>query len=128
MSNPIHVLHVDDDPSFGELLGEYLRYEDERFEVTTATSADEGLQHLADDSNPVRCLVSDFEMPHMNGLEFLKTVRQTHPDLPFILFTCKGPEEVARGAMSAGATEYLRKSGGSEQYTVLANLVRNAVD
>lgn len=85
MSNPIHVLHVDDDPSFGELLGEYLRYKDEQFEVTTATSADKGLQHLTNDSKPVHCLVSDFEMPHMNGLEFLKTVRRTHPGLPFIL-------------------------------------------
>lgn len=128
MSNQIHVLHVDDDPSFGELLGEYLRREDEQFEVTTATSAAEGLQHLTDDSRPVHCLVSDFEMPHMNGLEFLKTVRKTRPELPFIFFTCNGSREVAHDAISAGATEYLQKNGGFEQYTALADLVQNAVD
>jgi PAS domain S-box-containing protein len=58
----------------------------------------------------------------------LETVRDHHPDLPLILFTGKGSEEVASEAISAGVTDYLRKEGGSEEYAVLARQVRSAVE
>ena len=50
-----------------------------------------------------------------------------HPDLPFILFTGRGSEEVASEAISAGATDYLQKETGTSQYAVLANRIENAV-
>jgi PAS domain S-box-containing protein len=65
-------------------------------------------------------------MPEQNGLEFLHTVRETHPELPFILFTGKGSEEIASEAISAGVTDYLQKRG-SEQYDRLATRIRHAV-
>lgn len=46
---------------------------------------------------------------------------------PFILFTGKRNEEIASEAISAGVTDYMQKEGGTDQYTVLANRVRNAV-
>ncbi|MFB6149445.1 MAG: PAS domain S-box protein, partial [Halobacteriales archaeon] len=49
-------------------------------------------------------------------------------DLPFLLFTGKGSEEVASDAITAGATDYLQKGSGTEQYELLANRVVNAVD
>ncbi len=67
-------------------------------------------------------------MPNQNGIEFLHAVRDDYPDLPFILFTGKGSEEVASKAISAGVTDYLQKEAGTDQYTVLANRIRNAVD
>lgn len=128
MSRPVRVLHVDDEPSFGELVVEFLQREDDRFEVTTVTSAGEGLTHLAADGQEIDCVVSDFDMPDKNGIAFLQTVRDTHPDLPFILFTGKGSEEVASEAISAGVTDYLQKERGTDQYTVLANRIWNAVE
>lgn len=67
-------------------------------------------------------------MPGTGGLEFLQTVREEYPHLPFILFTGKGTEEVASDAISAGVTDYLERNIGTEQYELLANRIRNAVD
>jgi PAS domain S-box-containing protein len=128
MDNPVHVLHVDDDPRLGELVAEFLKRESDHLDIATLTSANEGLEYLDDDGHTVDCIVSDFDMPHMTGIEFLETVREDHPELPFILFTGKGSEEVASEAISAGATDYLQKGSGTEKYTVLANRIRNAVD
>jgi PAS domain S-box-containing protein len=90
------------------------------------TSADEGLAHLAETA--VDCIVSDYEMPGQNGIEFLEAVRADYPDLPFVLYTGKGGEEVASDAISAGVTDYLQKEAGTSQYAVLANRVANAVE
>jgi PAS domain S-box-containing protein len=76
----------------------------------------------------VDCIVSDYDMPGRNGLAFLDAVREDHPNLPFILFTGKGNEEIASRAISAGVTDYLQKDRGTGQYAVLANRIRNAVD
>ncbi|MDB2225993.1 PAS domain S-box protein [Halorubrum ezzemoulense] len=122
----IQILHVDDEPSITDLTATFLEREDDQFSVETATSADEGLQHLGD--RPPDCIVSDYNMPSMDGLEFLQAVREDYPDLPFILFTGKGSEEVASDAISADVTDYLQKKSGTEQYELLANRIRNAVD
>ncbi|MGZ0748591.1 response regulator [Haloparvum sp. AD34] len=122
----VHVLHVDDEPDFAELAGEYLTRKRDCLDVTTASDASAGLDVLAAES--VDCIVSDYEMPGQNGIEFLETVRENHPELPFILFTGKGSEAVASDAFSAGATDYLQKEGGTDQYTVLANKVTNYVE
>ncbi|GAB7008119.1 hypothetical protein JCM31271_00620 [Halorubrum trueperi] len=73
------------------------------------------------------CIVSDYDMPGQSGLEFLTTLRETHPRLPFILYTGKGSEDVASDAISAGVTDYLQKETGSGQYAILANRIKNAV-
>jgi len=129
MSSPpstIRVLHVDDESDFTEMTATFLEREDERFSVETATSASEGLDYIAE--NQIDCIVSDYDMPSQDGIEFLKTVREEHLNLPFILFTGKGSEEVASTAISAGVTDYLQKESTTSQYTVLANRIRNVVE
>jgi PAS domain S-box-containing protein len=125
MHEPIRVLHVDDQADFADLTATALEREDDRLSVEAVTSADEVLERLTDG---VDCVVSDYDMPGRNGIEVLEAVRERAPDLPFILFTGKGSEEVASDAISAGVTDYLEKEGGLSQYTVLANRIRNAVD
>ncbi|MFB6252618.1 MAG: PAS domain S-box protein [Halobellus sp.] len=126
MTDSIRVLHVDDDPSIGDLTADFLERIDARFQVETATSADEGLERLSE--TDVDCVVSDYDMPTLDGIEFLKRVRKRDEKLPFILFTGKGSEEVASEAISAGVSDYLQKNPGSEQYELLANRIRNNVE
>ena len=126
MIDSIHVLHVDDDPDMAGLVATFLEREDENITVHSVTSVDEALTYFA--AEAVDCIVSDYEMPGTNGIEFLKSIRETEPEIPFILYTGKGSEDIASDAISAGVTDYLQKERGTGQYTLLANRIRNAVE
>jgi PAS domain S-box-containing protein len=121
----IRVLHVDDDADFGEMVGMQLRRQSEAISVVTESTVDDGLACLQTDD--VDCVVSDHDMPDKDGLTFLREVREAYPELPFVLFTGKGSEEIASDAISAGVTEYLQKGTGTDQYAVLANRIERAV-
>jgi len=121
----LRVLHVDDKPGFLKLTAEMLEVEDGRFDVITATSASEGMELL--EREDVDCIVSDYQMPGMDGIGFLREVRDARPDIPFVLFTGRGSEEIASRAISTGATDYLQKGDSSERYELLANRIENAV-
>lgn len=124
-TDPISILHVDDQVDFAEMAAQFLEMEHGRFDVETAPSASDALELLS--GNEFDCVVSDYQMPGKDGIEFLKKVREAYPNLPFILFTGKGSEEVAGEAISAGVTDYLQKEVGTDQFTVLANRIENAV-
>ncbi|SDG09413.1 PAS domain S-box-containing protein [Halorubrum xinjiangense] len=126
MESEINVLHVDDDPSITDLTASFLKREDDRFRIQTATSAGEGLS-VINDCRP-DCIVSDFDMPNVDGIEFLQSVRKEFPTLPFILFTGKGSEAVASDAIAADVTDYLQKGSGPERYKLLSNRICNAVE
>jgi PAS domain S-box-containing protein len=120
----IHVLHVDDDPSITELATTMLERETD-IRVTTANdpeSVPEIFERGAYD-----CIVSDYDMPQVDGLELFDRLKPVFgaDDFPYILFTGRGSEEVAAEALNSGVTGYLQK-GGSEQYERLANRIRNA--
>ncbi|WP_159899100.1 hybrid sensor histidine kinase/response regulator [Salinirussus salinus] len=126
MTAVVRVLLVDDEPDLADVAATFLEREDERFTVDTATGAEEALSALTD--REVDCIVSDYDMPGQNGIDLLESVREDYPDLPFVLFTGKGSEEVASDAISAGVTDYLQKETGTSQYAVLANRVGNVVE
>jgi PAS domain S-box-containing protein len=122
----VRVLHVDDDPEINELTKTFLERVDDDISVVAETGVIAALDNLRADDLEFDCVVSDYDMPNTNGLEFLEIVREEHPDLPFILFTGKGSEEIASEAISAGVTDYMQKGSGTEQYEMLANRVQNA--
>jgi PAS domain S-box-containing protein len=119
------VLVVDDNADLVDVVAEFLEREHDAIDATTASSTDDALATIRDGRPD--CVVSDYDMPRTNGLDLLREVRETHPKLPFILFTGKGSEEIASEAISAGVTEYLQKGTATEQYTVLANRIERAV-
>lgn len=121
----ISVLVVDDDPEYAELTGEFLSSSASDFDTTIETDPDTVIDQVERES--VDCIVCDYDMPTLDGLGVLKRVRESYPDLPFILFTGKGSEAIASEAISAGVTDYLQKTSGMDQYTVLVNRIENAV-
>ncbi|WP_233571953.1 response regulator [Halosegnis longus] len=116
---------MDDEPDFADMTATFLEREHSQMTVRTTTNPEEGRRIVADAD--IDCIVSDYDMPHATGIEFLETIRDTYPDLPFILYTGKGSEEVAADAISAGVTDYLQKDTGNDQYKILANRIKNAV-
>lgn len=121
----VRILHIEDEPGFANLVKEFLEQEQAAFEVLTETDPAVGLERAQ--SMDIDCIVCDYEMPGLSGLEVLERVREDAPKLPFILFTGKGSEEIASEAITAGVTEYIQKETGTDQYTVLANRIEQAV-
>jgi PAS domain S-box-containing protein len=106
--NHISLLYVDDEPALLEL-GKLFLEKSGQFRVDTVTSAPEALEILK--STLYDAIVSDYQMPDMDGIALLKEIRAEFPDLPFIIFTGKGREEVAIEAFDNGADFYLQKGG-----------------
>ncbi|MEI7857092.1 MAG: PAS domain S-box protein [Methanomicrobiales archaeon] len=120
------LLYVDDEEVLLDLGRTYLEKEGE-FSVVTAESAHKGLAHLA--TNPVDLIISDYQMPDIDGLAFLKIVREKYPDIPFILFTGRGREEVVIEAINTGADFYLQKGGDPKaQFAELKHKIRIAIE
>ncbi|MFB6175581.1 MAG: PAS domain S-box protein, partial [Halobaculum sp.] len=122
---PIRVLHVDDDESFGSLVARSLPTDGTEFSVTTETSVRAGLSRLRREE--FDCVVSDYNFPDRDGIEFLEEIRAEFDDLPFVLYTGRGSEAVASEAISAGVTDYIQKETGTAQFDVLRNRIENAV-
>ncbi len=93
MVGSVRVLHIDDEPDFADLTAAYLERAMDSFSVDTAMRVDEVITDRPQDTYD--CIISDYDMPGMNGLEFLERIREDAPKLPFILYTGKGSEEIA---------------------------------
>jgi PAS domain S-box-containing protein len=122
----IRTLVVDDSDFFAEMTADTLTQQ-HGIESVAANSAMEALERL--DEGGFDCVISDYEMPEMDGLELLEEIRETNPSIPFILLTGRGDEETASAAIAAGVADYLLKLEVVEdkQYGRLANRIKNVV-
>jgi PAS domain S-box-containing protein len=122
----IRVLHVDDELGLLKVAKQCLELQGP-FHVDTASSAEEALAKL--EKEQYDAIVSDYQMPGKDGLEFLEMLRKNGNSIPFIMFTGKGREEVAVKAWSLGADHYVNKSGDPETvYYELAHCLRSSVE
>jgi PAS domain S-box-containing protein len=122
----ISVLYVDDDSGLLDI-GKIFLEKMGNFSVETCTSAPEALKRLEQTS--YNAVLSDYDMPVMNGIEFLKAVRVQYPALPFIIFTGRGREDVVVEAINNGVDFYLQKGGElKSQFAELSHKLRIAVE
>ncbi|HDQ05576.1 MAG TPA: response regulator [Candidatus Bathyarchaeota archaeon] len=121
----MRVLHVDDDEDFLKCSKRFLEMQDS-FQVETALSVKEALQKIRQKQYDV--IVSDYQMPEASGLDLLKQLKKGGNDIPFILFTGKGREEVAIEALNLGADQYVNKIGKPEViYSELTHIIKKVV-
>ncbi|ELZ91264.1 HTR-like protein [Haloferax mucosum ATCC BAA-1512] len=120
----VTILHVDDDPAFAQLVAINLERRVEGAQVETYERGSAVLERL--EAGGVDCIVSDYQMPGLTGVELLESVRERSA-VPFVLFTGHGSEDVASDAISAGVTDYVQKHTGDDQWLLLANRVERAV-
>jgi PAS domain S-box-containing protein len=122
----IRVLLVDDDLSLLETSKTILSDEN-NFEVDYATSVSEALKKM--EQQNYDAVVSDYEMPVKNGLDFLRELREQRDDIPFILFTGRGREDVVVKALNLGADCYINKNGSPQTvYCELADAITKTVE
>ncbi|MFA4824925.1 MAG: PAS domain S-box protein [Methanoregula sp.] len=126
MASSYRVLYVDDEPSLLEITKLYLEKK-AGFSVDCSLSGSEALSQIA--AGHYDAVVSDYQMPEMDGITLLKKVREIHKTLPFILFTGRGREEVVIEAINSGVDFYLQKGGDPvAQYAELSHKIRTAVE
>jgi two-component system response regulator AtoC len=101
------ILVIEDSPDTARLVAAALG--DADFDAVTAPSARAGLQRLG--QAEFDCVVLDYRLPDADGLKTLRRIRQAHPDLPVVVVTGAGSEEIAVEAMKLGATDYVVKHG-----------------
>src|SRR5665647_1900350 len=122
----IRVLYVDDEASLLELAKEFLEAPNEII-LETATNAPSGMRII--EEGEIDVVVSDYVMPDMDGLAFLRELRRSGNDIPFILLTGKGREEVVIEALNEGADSYLQKGGHPRpQFAELSHRIYRAVE
>jgi PAS domain S-box-containing protein len=123
---PIRVLHVDDEPSLLKIAKQCLEMQGS-FQVDTASSVEEAMEKMKKEMYDA--VVSDYAMPGKDGSDFLKELRDARNDIPFIMFTGKGKEEIAIRALNLGADGYFSKIGSPETvYGELAHSICQIVE
>jgi PAS domain S-box-containing protein len=121
----ISILYVDDEPGLLEI-GKLFLERSGQFSVDTSISAPAALAML--DAQKYDAIISDYQMPDMDGIRFLKKVRASGNTIPFIILTGRGREEIVIQALNEGATFYIQKGGKLvSQFTEISHQIRHAV-
>ncbi len=120
MNKPLHILHLEDDPDFAELVRTLLQQDALDAEVKRVASRAEFEAAL--DNEQFDVILSDFRLPSFTGLEALAFVRKEYPNAPFILISGTIGEHAAIESLKAGATDYVLKQNPER----LASAVRRA--
>ena len=121
----IRVLLVDDEMDRLTITKEFLLEDHPKFSIVSTDSASKALEVLR--SEDFDCVVTDYQMPGMDGFELAARIRETG-DVPIIICTGRGSEEVAEKAFAVGVDDYIRKEPSAAHFQLLARRIRVAVE
>lgn len=125
LDHAIRVLHVDDEVdqrSFTKMILESL---DKSMEVESVSNPEEVIERLQ--NGRFDCVVSDYQMPGLSGIELARRIKETM-DIPVIIYTGRGSDEIAREAFEAKADDYVQKEMEPAHYLLLDRRIRVAVE
>jgi CheY-like chemotaxis protein len=108
----VSILVVDDEPDVADLFRQRFRREarEGTYVMHFANSGEDALQQLTDGIEPqLIVILSDINMPGMDGLQLLGEIKQHFPDIPVMMVTAYGDDERRRRASDLGAAEFLTK-------------------
>src|SRR3954452_17620130 len=109
------ILIVDDEQSYRQLLT--LVFQEAGHNIRTAMNGRQALELLA--QTPAQVIVSDVKMPDMDGIEMLRSVRETMPDIGVVLMTAFASVETAREAFKLGADDFITKPFDVEELKLI---------
>lgn len=121
----IWILHIDDNERFLRLTERQLEAVSPDLHVETISNPENTLEKLQE--TRFDCILCDYQMPRIDGIDVLRQIREKYPNIPFILLTSKGSEDVASQAISENATDYIKKGGTRADYQLIVNRIENAV-
>lgn len=122
---PLRVLHVDDEYLWRSVVSDYL-ISFGNYHITSAESGDEVISYLKNTSFDI--IISDFQMPKMNGIELLRYIRRHGDTIPFILFTGIKRDDIEERAKESGADFYIVKTGDPDLlFSELSQKIQEAV-
>ncbi len=127
-SETLRILHIDDDKDFLFLTKKFLEQISEgKVDISNISDSEQVLDVV--DANNIDVIVCDYQMPRMDGLELLSKLKTQKSEIPFIIFTGRGREEVAIRALNLGADYYIKKEGEPEsQFRELYHIIQKVVD
>lgn len=121
MAMKTRILVVDDERSMREML--CILLEREGYEAVEAGSADKALQLF--ESSVFDLVISDIQMPGMNGIDLLAHIKKLSPDVPVLMITAFATAEQAVDAIKLGAFHYFTKPFNNDE---IRALIRNALE
>ena len=121
---PMNILIVDDEPTIREACGEVAQLTG--MNATMVATAEEAIEVL--ENNAVDIVLTDLMLPHTSGLELLKRVHDTHPNLPVIVLTQYGTIDSAVAATRMGAIDYVTKPFRIEELRARLERASRAVE
>ncbi|HWQ64085.1 MAG TPA: PAS domain S-box protein, partial [Methanospirillum sp.] len=120
------ILYVDDDEDL-LTIGKLFLERSSDFSVDIIPSPNDAIERIF--SGSYHAIVSDYEMPALNGIELLRKIRESGNNIPFIIFTGRGREDVVIEALNSGADFYLQKGGEPKsEFAELSHKIRSAIE